>query len=284
MSTPGTRSDLGPRLVTAAVGIPLLLALAFMAPNWGLAALLVVAAMIGAWEYVAMMLRPSVGVDGALAPVAVGAALSGFYVTGALEVPFAAITVLVVLTLVLAMRRAADIGPLGARVGHTLGAAAYTATLFGSYLALIRTGSPMEIGPHQAGWLLFPMCVIFAGDTGAYFAGRAFGKHKLAPIVSPKKTWEGAVGGMVASVVGGFIAWRFLPLPDGLSPVHVLLFSVPAAVLGQVGDLAESLLKRSAGVKDSGWILYGHGGVLDRVDALLFAAPWFLVVRTWSGL
>lgn len=257
--------------------------LAFWAPNWGLAALLVVAAMIGAWEYVAMTLKPSVGVDGALAPMAVGVALAGFYATGGLLVPYAALTALVLLTFVLAMRRAADVGPLAARIGHTLGAAAYSAALFGAYLALVRTDAPFAVGTHQAGWLLFPMCVIFAGDTGAYFAGRAFGRHKLAPIVSPKKTWEGAAGGLVASVAGGLLAWSLLPLPETMTPAWVLLFAVPGAVLGQVGDLAESLLKRSAGVKDSGWILYGHGGVLDRVDALLFAAPWFLAVRHLGG-
>ncbi len=138
-------------------------------------------------------------------------------------------------------------------------------------------GQRHAVAPHQAGWLLLPMFVIWAGDTGAYFAGRAFGRHKLAPRLSPKKTWEGAVGGACASVLGGWAAASLFF--DGIPFWQVVVIALPAAVLGQVGDLSESLIKRSTGVKDSGRIIYGHGGVLDRVDGLIFAAPYFAIAR-----
>jgi phosphatidate cytidylyltransferase len=124
------------------------------------------------------------------------------------------------------------------------------------------------MSPH---WLLFALLVNWAGDTGAYFAGRAFGKHKLAPEVSPKKTWEGAAASVVASVVvaGGYV----LTLIPEIPAVHVVVLAILANIAGQLGDLVESAMKRGAGVKDSGAILPGHGGFLDRVDSTLFALP-----------
>jgi phosphatidate cytidylyltransferase len=120
--------------------------------------------------------------------------------------------------------------------------------------------------------LLVLFSLIWAGDSAAYYAGRAFGRHKLAPHISPKKTVEGAIAGLIASVIAGLLIGRWLlpaTWPD-LAAVSVL-----SATAGQVGDLAESALKRSAGVKDSSAILPGHGGILDRLDSLLFAAPVF---------
>jgi phosphatidate cytidylyltransferase len=282
--TPSKGSDLGPRLVTAAVGVPILLALAFFAPNWALWALIATAAAIGAWEYLTMTLEGDLSLDGRVATGIVFATLSVFYWGSGAESVFYAVCGSVIVLLTLALGRADRINTVASRIGHLLAAYAYVGVLFGALLALVRAPNPTEVAPYQAGWLLLPMFVIFAGDTGAYFAGRAFGRHRLAPIVSPKKTWEGAVGGLIASVGGGYLAWWLLPLPDSMTAVHVLILSIPAAILGQVGDLCESLVKRSVGVKDSGRILYGHGGILDRVDALVFAAPWFLAARDLLGL
>jgi phosphatidate cytidylyltransferase len=113
--------------------------------------------------------------------------------------------------------------------------------------------------------------VVFLGDTGAFYVGSYLGRHKLSPIVSPNKTIEGAFGGIAANLsVGAFFKYFFIPrLPWGLG----LLFFLTLGVVGQVGDLFESKLKRDSNIKDSGSLLPGHGGVLDRIDALLFAAP-----------
>ena len=116
-----------------------------------------------------------------------------------------------------------------------------------------------------------------ANDTCAYFAGRAFGKHKLAPLLSPKKTWEGFAGGFVGTL--GFLFAGKALFPEtfaGLTSTDLVLLGVPSAFLGPVGDLAESLLKRNYDVKDSGNILPGHGGMLDRIDAAFFVCPWVL--------
>ncbi len=128
---------------------------------------------------------------------------------------------------------------------------------------------------------IFLMCVIvWSGDTGAYFTGKKLGRRKLAPLISPNKTWEGAIGGLTASIVG---AWIFKSLNLFLMPnwLVLTLCAVVGGRLGQLGDLAESSFKRFAGVKDSGSIFPGHGGFLDRVDGLLFAAPaiWFILYQ-----
>ncbi|AFY03338.1 phosphatidate cytidylyltransferase [Bdellovibrio bacteriovorus] len=120
-------------------------------------------------------------------------------------------------------------------------------------------------------WFIFLLAVVFAGDTLAYVFGVLFGKNKVMPSVSPKKTWQGSVGGIIGSVVAGLICWLFL-FPENSVGVFLLLGGISGFV-GQFGDFFESLLKRVADVKDSGKIMPGHGGVLDRVDGVLFASP-----------
>jgi phosphatidate cytidylyltransferase len=120
-------------------------------------------------------------------------------------------------------------------------------------------------------WLMYALLLNWAGDIGAYYIGRPFGRHKLAPVVSPKKSWEGAIASVIASVlVAGAYLLHFVP---GVTPAQAVGLTVAANIAGQLGDLAESALKRGAGVKDSGAILPGHGGFLDRVDSTLFALP-----------
>ena len=126
--------------------------------------------------------------------------------------------------------------------------------------------------PNGAWWVLLACTVSWGNDTGGYFFGRAFGKHKLHPRVSPGKTWEGFFGGMATTIGFTFIV-RFLGMPE-LTPLDCVLIAVPASLLGPMGDLSESLLKRAYGVKDSGVFMPGHGGMLDRIDALIFNAPF----------
>jgi phosphatidate cytidylyltransferase len=139
------------------------------------------------------------------------------------------------------------------------------------------------IDRHPRGnlWILFLLAVIFLGDTGAFYFGRLFGKRKLYASVSPGKTWAGAFGGFLFSVLSGLFFSRFFDL--GEFPLKMVVLAGCLGVCGQIGDLVESMIKRSAGVKDSGRILPGHGGMLDRVDALLFAIPVLYLFLSWSA-
>jgi len=138
-------------------------------------------------------------------------------------------------------------------------------------LALLVMIRNADGGTDGMAWIFFLLCIIFAGDIAAYYVGSHLGRRKLCPRVSPGKTVEGAAGGLAGNLLIGAI-FKALFLPD-LSWGLCLLFFVLAGAAGQVGDLFESTLKRTSGIKDSGFILPGHGGILDRIDALLFAAP-----------
>jgi len=149
--------------------------------------------------------------------------------------------------------------------------------------ALLLVAFPLSFAVRLHGFeyngprlLLFALVITWAGDTQAYFVGRAMGKHPLAPHISPKKTWEGAVGSMVGSLLVAWVFSYWIQIPLG----HLLVMAVIGNVAGQMGDLLESAYKRSAGVKDSGGLLPGHGGVLDRIDALILCIPviWYYIV------
>ena len=148
-------------------------------------------------------------------------------------------------------------------------------------------------------WVLYLLLIVWAGDIFAYFVGRALGRHLMAPRISPKKTWEGAAASVAASLLVGSLLFTYsLPISsfllrvglierrDGLFGLEkpewlpIVVLTIAVNIAAQLGDLVESLIKRGAGVKDSGTILPGHGGMLDRIDALLFAAPvlWFYAV------
>lgn len=149
--------------------------------------------------------------------------------------------------------------------------------LLPAWLALVRLH---ELNPQL---LVFVLLLVVAADVGAYFAGRSFGKHKLAPRVSPGKTWEGVLGGLSAALLlalGGCVWFHFAPVPFVALCATVFVASI-------VGDLTESMFKRHAGLKDSGTLLPGHGGVMDRIDSVTAAAPIFLLglerLSLWRG-
>jgi len=141
----------------------------------------------------------------------------------------------------------------------------------------VRVHGRAPVGPQL---LLFALVITWAGDTAAYFVGRAVGRHPFAPHLSPKKTWEGAFGSIFGSLIIGaaFTRWLFAPLPV------VLAMAAAGNIAGQCGDLLESAYKRSAGVKDSGELLPGHGGILDRIDAMILAIPvvWYYWILIYS--
>lgn len=138
--------------------------------------------------------------------------------------------------------------------------------------------------PRGGGLIVVMVLIVAAADIGAYFAGRAWGKHKLAAVVSPKKTWEGFWGGMAASAILAVLMWSQLPPQQAhISLAEVLVVMLVTALASVVGDLTVSMVKREAGVKDSGSLLPGHGGVLDRLDSLCGAAPVFALGLLLAG-
>jgi phosphatidate cytidylyltransferase len=155
-------------------------------------------------------------------------------------------------------------------------AQAVTGCLYGG-LGL-ATLAALRAGPDGLAWVIAALVITWANDTCAYFAGRAFGRHKLYPAVSPNKTWEGFAGGFVGSIGGLFIARLIFPV---LRPLDCVVLGVAGGIFGPLGDLCESMLKRAYGAKDSGVLIPGHGGILDRVDAVLFNAPVVYLYLTW---
>ena len=256
------------RVITALVIAPIILALIFFAPDrlFGLAMLLV--ALVGAWEWSALAGRPAR--NARISLVIFFAVLAGLglslhqYLP---QVPWLMVYCLLALawwlfSLVWIALWRTDFPPSVKVLCGVL-------TLLPSLMAVvaIRDASPW--------YLLIQLLITSGADIGAYFAGRAFGKHKLAPQVSPGKTWEGVVGGVALVVVVALVADHWLPV----AALPFVLLSICVALLSVVGDLSESLFKRQAGLKDSGTLFPGHGGVLDRVDSLTAAAPLF-----WLGL
>ncbi|OGT07062.1 MAG: hypothetical protein A2103_04720 [Gammaproteobacteria bacterium GWF2_41_13] len=152
-------------------------------------------------------------------------------------------------------------------------------TLAPAWLAL----NVIRLAQNGIAVILFLLCLIWISDTGAYFIGRGLGKHRLAPHISPKKTWEGLYGGVLCALLIGLFGAIFFKIPLFQWP-HILLLSFLTALFSVVGDLFESQLKRQAGLKDSGIIFPGHGGLLDRLDSLMAAAPVFLGGCFWLGL
>ena len=147
------------------------------------------------------------------------------------------------------------------------------------YVALLLTTvGLLKRLPTGSDWLLLALIVTWVNDTGAYFVGRAFGRHPLYPTISPGKTIEGAVGGLIAAFLG-VLASKLWYMPQ-LDWLDVGLLSLQAGVLAQLGDLVESMIKRGYGVKDSGRLIPGHGGLLDRVDGLLFAGAFIYLYAT----
>lgn len=176
--------------------------------------------------------------------------------------------------------RYGDLATVAPRMAFTVFGILYAGVLLTTTAELKRDG-----GAAGGDLVLFVLAVVWAGDTGAYFAGRFLGKRKLYPAVSPKKTWAGAFGGLAGSFVAG-AAMKHFRLDGIFNWADVAVLTLVGGALGQLGDLSESLLKRSVGVKDSGSILPGHGGILDRIDAVLFFAPFvhvYIQLRLWTS-
>lgn len=277
--------NLASRFLVALVAAPVVLTIIYMdrpEPTWVLVTLAMVLAMR---EFFVMTLPEGpdrlvslvcgVVTSAALywsSPAALGKAGGVFLAISASGSLFVILLAVIPVTLYY-LFRLGDMQTLAARMAYSVTGIVYVGLLL-SFLALIKRDFAGQ-GGHL---IVLVLVVAWVGDTGAYFAGRFLGDRKLYPAVSPKKTWAGAYGGVAASLASAVVV-KLLLLP-ALSWVDVVLLSVPGAILGQMGDLVESLVKRSTGVKDSGAILPGHGGMLDRVDAVLFLAPYVYAYMT----
>ncbi len=269
------------RIVTAVVLIPIVLFLVFLGPRWQWLFTLAVAAVaaLAGWEFLGLAER-----GGASPPrIAVIVALVALFAVD-FQWPDRTASLFGIFALALLVY-CTFFRPV-AQVMADAATSIFCLLYVGFTLLAIPALHAAANGPSLVAFLL---CVVWVGDIAALYIGRAWGKHKLAPRLSPNKTWEGAVGSVVGSVLmaGGLLGltelmqqWDSVVLSYPGDYWYWLVLAVVVNVAAQVGDLAESALKRSAGVKDSGSLLPGHGGVLDRIDALLLAAPvlWYAQV------
>ena len=264
------------RIITAAIALPILIASILVPWLQPLFVAIAAAALVfGLYEFYVLArkkdMKPDVG-----AGFLGGAALFVIFYFATpdplqqrldLQTIALVLIVLTIGTLIAAMFRGAPFDKMIAASGATILGVLYV-VLLGGHLVALRTGFEQKLSAHL---LSFFFLVLMGADTGAYYVGRAIGKRKLAPKISPGKTWEGVVGGLAAALALATAAhfWFFKELP--------LKWTLPLAgvmtIVGILGDLTESALKRGAGAKDAAKILPGHGGALDRLDSLLFNAP-----------
>ena len=274
------------RIITAAVALPILIASIIYPPlKFLFVALAVAAIVIALYEFWFLSKRVGAKPDVVVGYAATAAMLVAFFY----DLPVLLVVIIpafIIAAFVAEMLRGAPFDKMILSVGSTVLGVLYVAML-GGHLISARTG----FAEHAPGYpesysisthlLSFFFLVLMCSDTGAYYTGRALGRHKLAPNISPGKTWEGAVGGMAASLLLAALAhfWFFREL----SLVAALALAAVMNVLGVVGDLTESALKRGAKAKDAAQILPGHGGFLDRLDSLLFNAPliYYFALYYW---
>ncbi|UCH30709.1 MAG: phosphatidate cytidylyltransferase [Myxococcales bacterium] len=254
------------RVATVVPLIPIILWMMFAGPDWLWPSFVLVAIAVGGYELMAMKVPSSRGLRawGSVTSVLFGYTILFLDDAAAL---YGVVLLIILGSMAWSLLQEDPLHNASVRVGWLLGTPIYVGGTL-SAVALVRNFDP------TGAWVLLTMVLAWGSDTSAYFVGRKYGKTKLAPRISPKKTLEGSAGGLAASVVGAMIMSFFLP---GLTALDAIALGVLAGAAGQAGDLMMSVLKRSSGVKDSGGILPGHGGILDRVDALAFTAP-----ATWA--
>ncbi|MDA8126093.1 MAG: phosphatidate cytidylyltransferase [Deltaproteobacteria bacterium] len=259
------------RWVTGVIAVPILFAVIAYGSELWFALLILVAALLGTAEYNRMVFGPGLKREKC---ETLGGALLILLAAGlgntALMTAFLTFSVLAVLMLNLLRSGDEDLGI--AVVGKVILGIFYIPLLMSHFILIRQT-------PAGALWIFFILVLAFGGDIAAYYVGRGLGKRKLLPKVSPGKTVEGTIGLFAGSVAGGLLFSHFF-LP-ALAATHVVALGLVGGIAGQLGDLAESALKRAAGVKDSGTLLPGHGGILDRLDCLMFITPFVYYYRVY---
>lgn len=262
------------RFAVAIIAIPAIIWIAYQGGAW-LAGLVLFLATGAALEFLLNEgFRPTGGLFwlGTLAVVLMVLQVTPFALSSlTIFLPVSSLTILVALFMISGMILAIGKQPpeeLFRRHSRLVWGVAYIGLL---YPIVFRVGEGMH-GISGGDWLLLLFCLLWSADTSAYAVGKAIGKRRLAPAVSPNKTVEGFVGGIAGSLVIALAMyfWRLSEIPLG----HILAMAVGCSVFGQLGDLVESMWKRSLGIKDSSQVIPGHGGILDRFDSLLFGAPF----------
>lgn len=266
------------RIITALIGIPIVVALVFWPGGLPFKILAGLAATIGLLEFYSAATKG--GARPHLVLGLVGALLFLYFSDDlfSLQYIIPTFTGLILVSLTVELFRAHH-RPL-ANVGATVLGLGYVVWLVLHFIWLRDIDGLMRVGPWTAdrgAWLLmFVLLTTWALDSGAYFVGRFYGTRKLAPRISPGKTVEGSVGGFVSALIVGAVVAAIMDIPQP----HGLILGALIGITGQIGDLAGSTIKREVGIKDFGAIMPGHGGVLDRLDSLLFAVPvvyWYLI-------
>jgi phosphatidate cytidylyltransferase len=269
---PGLSAALAKRLLTAVVSIPLFVGVIVATPRWVFSVLVVALSAVAAWEL--MRLFERAGRPGYAWLAVLGAA----GVTASFGTPGFPGTTVAVFTAALAVALSLPVWlgspPEVETVTATLLAIAYVGWSLGHALLLTHL-------PDGADLILFLVGTTWAGESAAYAVGSTLGRHPLAPTISPRKTVEGALGQLMVSMVAAIGLGLWL-LPQW-SPTTMAVAGIVLGALGQIGDLAESVIKRSLGAKDTGGLVPGHGGVLDRLDGLMFNAPALFYYASWVG-
>ena len=266
------------RLIVAGVGIPALLLIIFLAPLWGWAIVVAVMAAFCAWELLHTVMgegfRRRFGVYAALAAAAIPIGT----VFGAETIVLRVVPFALFFVLFLEMMISYEYGEGKVRFFDV------AAGLFGGVVLSLMLTALVRLGANtpKAAWILLVFVIVWITDSGAYFVGCSFGKHKLAPKLSPKKSIEGALGGLAAAIVGTMLFGLVLKLCGCWVHFGALaLYGLLGSIAGQLGDLAFSAIKREYGVKDYSNLLPGHGGMLDRFDSTIFAAPLLEILALW---
>lgn len=270
-------SSLALRLASVAVLIPVIVAAAWF--YWLTVALVAACIAVAIVELFAILRQAGYAPRNSTG-VVVGllfCAAAALRPMASLDLTGLALTLGIVLTLGLELARR-DRSTSLVSWAFTFAGAAYIGWLLSAFILLHQLNTPLLGGllaplgiPSGAAWVMLVLAITWIQDSAAFFVGRSIGRTPMAPILSPKKSWEGFAGGMLGSVLTAIAAVPLLGLPIGY--VTAVLIGISTGIAGPIGDLAESLIKRQVGVKDSGALIPGHGGILDRMDSLLLTAP-----------